>query len=206
MTIGELAARTGLSVRTLRFYADAGVLPAAGRTTSGHRRYDDDAVARARLVRTLRELGVGLDDVRRVLTGAAALADVAAAHALALDAQIRTLRLQRAVLRAVSLLTDQEELHRMSDLTVLSAAERRRIVDDYLEAVFGGADSPVADTLRAGVPELPEDPPPTRWPRGPSSPRCCATRTTSPPAAGWPSGPWPTARSPTRPSSRSARR
>jgi len=32
MTIGQLAARTGLSVRTLRFYADAGVLPEAGRT------------------------------------------------------------------------------------------------------------------------------------------------------------------------------
>ena len=35
MTIGQLAARTGLSVRTLRFYADSGVLPEAGRTDSG---------------------------------------------------------------------------------------------------------------------------------------------------------------------------
>ena len=58
MTIGQLAARTGLSVRTLRFYADAGVLPEAGRSEAGYRLFAADAVARARLVRTLRELGL----------------------------------------------------------------------------------------------------------------------------------------------------
>jgi DNA-binding transcriptional MerR regulator len=80
MAIGQLAARSGLSVRTLRFYADSGVLPAA-RSESGYRQFDSDAVARARLVRTLRELGVGLNDVKHVLAAEAALADVAAAHA-----------------------------------------------------------------------------------------------------------------------------
>jgi DNA-binding transcriptional MerR regulator len=160
MTIGQLAARSGLSVRTLRFYADAGVLPAAGRTATGYRIFAPEAVAQARLLRTLRELGVGLDDARRVLAAELPLADVAAAHAQALDAQIRTLRLQRAVLRAVARTHDPEELHRMSDLTTLSAEERRHIVDEYLEAVFGGADSPVADKLRTGVPELPDDPTP----------------------------------------------
>jgi DNA-binding transcriptional MerR regulator len=164
MTIGQLAARTGLSVRTLRFYADAGVLPASGRTAAGYRVWGADAVARARLLRTLRELGVGLDEVRRVLSEEASLADVARRHVLAIDAHIETLRLQRAVLRAVVHLTDtvsvdhSEELTRMSDLTALSADERRRIVEDYLEAVFGEAASPVADKLRQGVPELPADP------------------------------------------------
>ena len=160
MTIGQLAARSGLSVRTLRFYADAGVLPETGRTGNGYRRFAPEAVGRARLVRTLRELGIGLDDVRRVLSAETTLADVASAHARALDAQIRTLRLQRAVLRAVARTTDQEELHRMTDVTTLSADERRRIVDDHLEAVFGGTDSPVADKLRMAVPELPDDPTP----------------------------------------------
>jgi DNA-binding transcriptional MerR regulator len=158
MTIGQLAARTGLSVRTLRFYADSGVLPEAGRTDSGYRLFAADAVARARLVRTLRELGVGLDDVKRVLTAEASLADVAASHARALDAQIRTLRLQRAVLRAVARSTDPKELERMTDLTTLTAEERRRIVDDYLDAVFGDAHSAVAEKMRIGAPELPDDP------------------------------------------------
>jgi DNA-binding transcriptional MerR regulator len=81
MTIGQLSLRTGVPVRTLRFYADAGVLPEAGRSESGYRLFGPDAVARARLVRTLRELGVGLDEVKRVLAGEAPLHDVAAAHA-----------------------------------------------------------------------------------------------------------------------------
>jgi len=93
MTIGQLAARTGLSVRTLRFYADSGVLAEEGRTEAGYRVFSEEAVPRARLIRTLRELGVGLDGVRRVLAAEVTLAEVAAAHAQAIDAQIRTLRL-----------------------------------------------------------------------------------------------------------------
>ena len=58
MMIGQLASRTGLSVRTLRFYADAGVLPEDGRSAAGYRLFGPDAVARARLIGTLREIGV----------------------------------------------------------------------------------------------------------------------------------------------------
>ncbi|MCK9922690.1 MerR family transcriptional regulator [Frankia sp. AgPm24] len=158
--IGQLAASTGLSVRTLRFYADAGVLPAKGRSPAGYRLYGPDAVARARLVRTLRELGVGLDDIRRVLGAEASLQDIAARHAQALDAQIRLLRLQRAVLRAFVGSTDPEELERMTDLTTLTAEQRRRIVDDYLDAVFGDDPDTVADRLSMGAPDLPDDPTP----------------------------------------------
>jgi DNA-binding transcriptional MerR regulator len=158
MTIGQLSLRSGVPVRTLRFYADAGVLPEAGRSASGYRIFGPDAVARARLVRTLRELGVGLAEVKRVLAGEAPLHDVAAAHARALDAQIRVLRLQRAVLRAVARSTRPEELEHMNDLTTLTAEERRRILQEYLDAVFGDQASPVADRLRTGAPELPDDP------------------------------------------------
>jgi len=158
MTIGQLAKRTGLSVRTLRFYADEGVLPEAGRTESGYRLFGSDAVVRGRLVRTLRDLGVGLADIKRVLNAEVTLSEIAAAHALALDAQIRSLRLQRAVLRAAVRTTEPEELQRMSDLTTLTAEERRRILHDYLDAVFGDEPSPVADRLRQGAPELPDDP------------------------------------------------
>ena len=160
MTIGQLAARTGLSVRTLRFYADAGVLPESGRTESGYRLFGEDAVARARLVRTLRDLGVGLESVRRVLAADATLAEIAAAHASAIDAQIATLRLQRAVLRAVAHSTDGRELELMTDLTTLTAGERRRILEDYLEAVFGEQHSAVAERMRIGAPDLPDDPTP----------------------------------------------
>jgi DNA-binding transcriptional MerR regulator len=160
MTIGQLARRTGLAVRTLRFYADEGVLPESGRTESGYRLFAEDAVPRARLIKALRELGVGLEDVRRVLAREATVAEVAAAHARAIDAQIRTLRLQRAVLRAVANATDQKELELMTDLTTLTTEERRRILDDYLNDVFGDHHSEVAERMRMGAPELPDDPTP----------------------------------------------
>jgi len=67
--IGELAARSGLSVRAVRFYADAGLLPEARRSPGGYRVFRPEAVAHARLVRTLRELGVGLTDVLRTAVG-----------------------------------------------------------------------------------------------------------------------------------------
>jgi hypothetical protein len=54
--------------------------------------------------------------------------------------------------------TNAEELQRMTELTRTTADERRRILDDYLDAVFGDHDSPVADKLRVGAPELPDDP------------------------------------------------
>lgn len=165
MLIGELAARSGLSVRTLRFYADVGLLPEAGRSAAGYRLFDQSAAPRARLIRTLRELGVGLADVTRVLSAESSLPDIAASHIAALDTQIRTLRLQRAVLRAAAVLgrdlsTNAEELQRMTDLTTLTAEQRRRILDDYLDAVFGGEPSAVADKMAMGAPDLPDDPTP----------------------------------------------
>ena len=66
-TIGELSRRTGLPVKTIRFYSDEGLLPPADRTGSGYRLYDVTAMARLELIKTLRELGLGLTDVAAVL-------------------------------------------------------------------------------------------------------------------------------------------
>jgi hypothetical protein len=59
MTIGQLASRTGLTVRTPRFYADAGVIPELERTDAEYCVFGPDAVPRARLVRTLRRRAGG---------------------------------------------------------------------------------------------------------------------------------------------------
>lgn len=147
-------------MRTLRFYADAGVLPEDGRTPGGYRTFGPDAVARARLVRTLRDLGVGLDQITAVLRAETSLIDVVAAHERALDAQIRLLRLQRGALRAFLASNDHEELDTMTELAMQTAEERRRIVDEYLDAVFGDDLGAVGDKIRMGTPELPDDPSP----------------------------------------------
>jgi DNA-binding transcriptional MerR regulator len=79
-TIGQLAERTGLSVRTIRFWSDLDVIPPTGRSAGGYRLYDAAAVARLDLVRTLRELGLGLETVRQILTRQRTVVDVARAH------------------------------------------------------------------------------------------------------------------------------
>ncbi|WP_245955854.1 MerR family transcriptional regulator [Nonomuraea fuscirosea] len=95
-TIGQPARRTGLRARTIRFRSDSGVLPPAGRSPGGYRLYDAEAVVRLGLVRTLRDLGLGLDAIRRVLERRATLSEVADLHARALDAEIRTLEIRRS--------------------------------------------------------------------------------------------------------------
>ena len=80
-TIGQAARRVGVPARTIRFWCDSGVLPPASRSAGGYRRYDAAAIARLDLVRTLRDLGLGLDDVRAELQGGISVAELAGAHA-----------------------------------------------------------------------------------------------------------------------------
>src|SRR5205807_8891622 len=91
-SIGELSALTGLPVRTIRFYSDAGLVPEAGRTPAGYRQYDVVAVERLGLVRTLRDLGIDLATIQRVLASEVTAASVAAAHARVVAGQPRTRR------------------------------------------------------------------------------------------------------------------
>ena len=160
-SIGDLARRTGLTVKTIRFYADHGIVPPTDRSPAGYRRYDIEAVARLDLVRTLRDLGLGLPTIRKVLDREVSLPEVAAAHAEALAVQIRTLRLRRAVLTAVARRgSTPEEMDLMHKLARLSEDERRSLIGEFLGAAFGGleADPAFAGIMRSMTPELPDNP------------------------------------------------
>jgi len=162
LSIGELASRTGLPVRTIRFWSDAGVVLPAARTEGGRRLYNAACVAQLELVATLRELGLGLADVRRVLAGQASIAEVAAVHREALDAQIRVLQLHRAALAVVvKHAAGDEERTTMAELARMSAVERRQMIDDFLADVFQGLEpSPARAQRWAAAPNLPDDPSP----------------------------------------------
>ncbi|WP_037494744.1 MerR family transcriptional regulator [Solirubrobacter soli] len=163
LSIGELASRTGLPVRTIRFYSDEGVVPPADRTDAGYRLYGPDALARLGLVRTLRDLGLDLATIRRVLEREVDLKDVAAAHAAALEAQIRVLKVQKAVLQAVARRgSDPKEMQKMHRLAQLSDDERKRVVADFLDHIFDGLDIDPGfeQRMRSAAPELPDDPTP----------------------------------------------
>ncbi|WP_217547715.1 MerR family transcriptional regulator [Streptomyces sp. GbtcB6] len=163
-TIGELAKATGLTVRTIRYWSDEGVLTPVTRSPGGYRLYDAESFARLELIRTLRELGLGLGHVRAVLSGEQTVAEVAAAHVAALDAQIRSLKVTRAVLSTVARRgSSAEEMTLMNKLARLSAAERKRIMEEFVAELFHGLDAvdpAIEERMRSIAVDLPEEPTP----------------------------------------------
>src|SRR5262245_54864620 len=67
LKVGDLARRTGLTIRTLHHYDDIGLLKPSLHTESGHRLYTATDVARLQQVLSLRQLGFSLEQVRDCL-------------------------------------------------------------------------------------------------------------------------------------------
>ncbi|MEC5178801.1 MerR family transcriptional regulator [Arthrobacter sp. CG_A4] len=72
MHIGELAERTGLSLRTIRHYDDVGLLPATARTDGGFRVYSEDDVGRLMVIKQMKPLGFSLEEMAEILAALAA--------------------------------------------------------------------------------------------------------------------------------------
>ena len=70
MTVNEVSRLTGVSIRTLHYYDQIGLLP-AGRTASGYRLYDDMALERLQQILLFRELEFSLKDIRKILQNSA---------------------------------------------------------------------------------------------------------------------------------------
>lgn len=67
MKIGELAAAAGIGTKALRFYEQAGLLPARDRTSAGYRDYSADALSRLDFIRRSQAAGLTLAQVRDIL-------------------------------------------------------------------------------------------------------------------------------------------
>lgn len=67
MQIGEVAGRTGLSLRTIRFYDEVGLAPPSMRSEGGFRLYTEPDVARLELIMRMKPLGFSLDEMRELL-------------------------------------------------------------------------------------------------------------------------------------------
>lgn len=109
LSIGDLAAATGVKVNTIRFYEDAGVLPLPRRTSSGRRTYDGDDLKRLRFVRRARGLGFDLDEVRSLLelssdpeSDCDEVNEIALCHLHAVETKIERLMLLREELTRIS--------------------------------------------------------------------------------------------------------
>jgi len=67
MHIGELAERTGMSLRTIRHYGDVGLLPASARTEGGFRVYSEADQQRLMRIKYLKPLGFSLEELSEVV-------------------------------------------------------------------------------------------------------------------------------------------
>ncbi|MEJ8639061.1 heavy metal-responsive transcriptional regulator [Streptomyces sp. MS2.AVA.5] len=110
MRIGELAAKSGLTTKTIRFYEQAGLLPAPRRTPGGYRDYPPHSVARLAFVRDAQAAGLTLAEIRSVLalrdSGQAPCAQVGVLideHLAEIDRRLAELRQARTVLRELAL-------------------------------------------------------------------------------------------------------
>src|SRR3954465_5017533 len=65
--VGEMASATGLTVRTLHYYEEIGLLVASERSDAGHRLYADADVERLYRISLLRRLGLPLGEIARAL-------------------------------------------------------------------------------------------------------------------------------------------
>jgi len=67
LLIGAIARKSGVPIKTVRYYEEVGVLPKAARTVSGYRCYPPDIVDRLRFIKSAQRLGLSLKDIRRIL-------------------------------------------------------------------------------------------------------------------------------------------
>lgn len=99
MHIGDLAERTGLSLRTLRHYDEIGLLRASGRSDGGYRLYTDSDLERLLLIRRMKPLGFSLEEMADLLQAADEVDAGGEAARERLDAFIRQAEARRETLR-----------------------------------------------------------------------------------------------------------
>jgi MerR family transcriptional regulator, thiopeptide resistance regulator len=145
--IGDVASAAGLTVRTLHYYEEIGLLVATGRTIAGHRWYTDNDLQRLYCIRLLRQMGLTLGDI------VSALDDPSWSLREAMERQLRELdlrleaeeRLRARLARAVTSMgpddgpRTEELLVLLEEMTMLNGNVQRRIsilVYEDLEAAY----------------------------------------------------------------------
>ena len=105
VTIGQLAAETGVGVETIRFYERKGLIAQPRRPASGYRKYDDQIAERIRFIQQAQELGFTLGEINQLLslrvdprTSCADVRAKAEAKIGDIDGKLATLRRMRTAL------------------------------------------------------------------------------------------------------------
>jgi DNA-binding transcriptional MerR regulator len=163
-TIGELAEHAGVTVKTVRFYSDRGLLPETARSVGGHRRYGPEALERLRMIRSLRTLDLPVPAVGRILDQEDALEDVIAGQLREIGSRLAALRWREAALQLLQDCAPEERAERLRLIGAVSAPPStaalarfwRRWLPPRLPARL------VSAIVEQAVPQLPEGPTPAQ--------------------------------------------
>jgi DNA-binding transcriptional MerR regulator len=160
-SIGELARRSGLTVRALHHYERLGLLRASARTAAGYRRYGDDDVLRLHRLLALREAGLALKDIAPMLDGdAPPLAAVLAQQIEQIQAQVLRQEHLLQVLRQVRRRLDRPGERRTAIEVLLDAIAMKRVQSRY----FSDAQLRELRQRYEGLPPGLRDEVETEWP------------------------------------------
>ena len=108
MNIGEISKRSELPTKTVRYYADVGLVKPTGRTSSGYRTYDDKALRKLIFVRRSRAMGFSIENCRKLLDlfedqtrASSEVRDIAKQHLVEINdklAELKTLQKELSML------------------------------------------------------------------------------------------------------------
>jgi DNA-binding transcriptional MerR regulator len=116
-SIAEVARMSGVTSRTLRHYDDIGLLPPAWTGSNGHRYYEEADLLRLQQILLMRELDLGLREVRAVLDSQVdRVAVLREHHARLLKERDRLDTLARTVGRTLAELEEDEDDHTMTKI------------------------------------------------------------------------------------------
>ena len=153
LTIGALAKRTGVTVRTLHHYDEIGLLSPSGRTEAGYRLYSDVDILRLQRIVLLRGLGMPLEAIASALEGTAdTLLNLLEQQVAAIDSQLRELRTAHARLtESIAQLRSHDYQNTDDALALIEAvaAFQRHFTDEQREALRRRAADVGADRIRA---------------------------------------------------------
>ncbi|MEQ1683113.1 MAG: MerR family transcriptional regulator [Burkholderiaceae bacterium] len=165
LKVGELAKRSGLTVRTLHHFDQIGLLQPSARSEAGYRLYSRDDVARLHGIQALRHLGLPLKEIGGMLAGdGSALPSIVARQIRALDHEITQATELRARLALMmdrfSAGTQPEMADWLASLEMMatyaryfSADEIKRILGNWsrVEAEWPTLDAEVRQMMARGV-------------------------------------------------------
>jgi DNA-binding transcriptional MerR regulator len=179
LKVGELATRSGLTVRTLHHFDQIGLLTPSARSESGYRLYSRDDVARLHGIQALRRLGLPLKEIGAMLAGdGRSLPTIVARQIRALDHEIAQATALRGQLALMMMRFDEGAQPEMADwlasLEMMAAYARyfspdeiRRILTNWprIEAEWPALEAEVRAMMARGVPatDLSVQPLAQRW-------------------------------------------